>query len=79
MHRHQIFNVFRGSSLGSAKYRGFFKSHGIDMDAYAIELTAGVHREWVHGAGRNWTAAWKRWTDDNPTRRHERFTSRPGE
>lgn len=66
MVKHHIFNVFRGNSAGSAKYRDFFSKHGIDIDAYAVEVTEGFHRNWIHRAGRNWTTAWKRWIDNNP-------------
>ena len=63
--KHHIFNVFRGSSPKSQKYRDFFKKHGIDLDANTVELTVNEHKL-VHQAGNNWITQWKRWIDANP-------------
>ena len=65
MVKHHIFNVFRGSSPKSQKYRDFFKMHGIDLDAHTVLLTVNEHKL-VHQAGNNWTTQWKRWIDANP-------------
>lgn len=66
MIKHHIFNVFRGNSPGSAKYREFFRSRNIRVDDFTVEMTEGMHQRWIHGRGRNWTNRWKEWIDANP-------------
>ncbi len=66
MVKHHIFNKFRGKSPASQKYRDFFKKHGIEVDKWTVEIPEEMHKKWIHGAGRNWTTAWKRWIDANP-------------
>ncbi|MCV6629883.1 MAG: TIGR02269 family lipoprotein [Flavobacteriaceae bacterium] len=63
--KHHIFNVFRGNSSKSQKYRDFFKKHNIDLDANTVHIPEGVHKK-LHAAGNNWTTKWKKWIDDNP-------------
>jgi RHS repeat-associated protein len=63
--RHHIFNVFRGKSLKSRKYREFFKKHGIELDEHTIHIPEKLHKQ-IHAAGNNWTTKWKRWIDANP-------------
>jgi RHS repeat-associated protein len=64
--RHHIFNKFRGKSPSSAKYRNFFKKHGIDVDAYTVEIPEYFHIKDIHTLNKNWTTKWKRWIDLNP-------------
>ncbi|MGH1441765.1 MAG: RHS repeat-associated core domain-containing protein [Cellvibrionaceae bacterium] len=65
MVKHHIFNVFRGRSPKSQKYREFFKKHGIKLDNHTVKLTVSEHKA-VHKAGNNWTTQWKNWIDANP-------------
>ncbi len=64
--RHHIFNVFRGNSPMSQKYRDFFAKHGIKVDNFAVDLPENFHKRWIHSEGRNWTTRWKQWIDANP-------------
>jgi hypothetical protein len=66
MVKHHIFNVFRGSSTRSQKYREFFKKHGIVLDNHTVQISASFHTKVVHRAGNNWTTRWKTWIDKNP-------------
>lgn len=63
--KHHIFNMFRGKSPKSQKYRDFFKKHNIILDDHTVKLTKWKHTQ-VHQAGNNWTTQWKRWIDANP-------------
>ncbi len=63
--KHHIFNVFRGGSSKSQKYRDFFKKHNIDLDANTVHIPEGIHKK-LHEAGNNWTTKWKKWIDNNP-------------
>jgi RHS repeat-associated protein len=65
MVKHHIFNVFRGNSAGSQKYRDFFQKHGIDLDKHTVQVSEAVHKK-LHEAGNNWTTKWKTWIDANP-------------
>lgn len=64
--RHHIFNLFRGNSPKSQKYRDFFKKHDIHPDDFAVDMPEPFHKGWIHKAGQNWTTIWKRWIDANP-------------
>ncbi|HRJ90469.1 MAG TPA: RHS repeat-associated core domain-containing protein [Pyrinomonadaceae bacterium] len=64
--KHHIFNVFRGNSPKSDFYRQFFKTHGIDVEKYGVEIPEAMHKKFIHGAGNNWTTRWKQWIDANP-------------
>ena len=67
--KHHIFNLFRGSSPQSQKYREFFDKLGLKSnirDRYTVEMPASFHRNWIHAKGRNWTTRWKQWIDNNP-------------
>jgi hypothetical protein len=66
MVRHHIFNKFHAPTPSSLKYINFFKSRGINVDDFCVDIPVTFHREWIHKAGRNWTTTWKRWIDDNP-------------
>ena len=63
--KHHLFNVFRGNSPKSQKYRDFFKKHNIDVDAHTIHIPERLHKQ-LHAAGQNWTTKWKKWIDANP-------------
>jgi hypothetical protein len=65
MVEHHIFNVFRGNSASSQKYRDFFKNLGIKVDDHAIMIPESLHK-YLHRAGNNWTTQWKKWIDANP-------------
>jgi hypothetical protein len=65
MVQHHIFNVFRGGSQSSQKYRDFFRKHGIKVDEHTVFVSEKKHLE-IHAAGNNWTTRWKKWIDDNP-------------
>jgi len=64
--KHHIFNKFRGNSPASAKYRAFFKKHGISIDDFTVQIPESMHKNWIHRAGNNWTTKWKTWIDANP-------------
>jgi len=66
MVKHHIFNVFRGDSPSSQKYRDFFATHGIDIDGFTVLIPKTMHVDKIHGAGNNWTTKWKQWIDINP-------------
>ena len=54
IHKHHVFNKFRGSSPKSQKYRDFFKDHGINVDDFTVAVTKNEHTK-LHQAGSNWT------------------------
>ncbi len=66
MIKHHLFNLFRGDSPKSQKYRDFFENLGFDRDKHVVSMTEEFHKKWIHRAGANWTTTWKRWIDDNP-------------
>ncbi len=66
MVKHHVFNVFRGESLKTQKYRDFFRHHHIELDNYCIQIPESMHRSTIHAKGRDWTNAWKQFIDSNP-------------
>ncbi len=66
MVKHHIFNVFRGNSAKSQKYRDFFKKHNIDLDSYCVEISQHRHVSEIHALKNNWTTQWKLWIDAHP-------------
>ncbi|MEQ1901408.1 MAG: RHS repeat-associated core domain-containing protein [Devosia sp.] len=49
----------------------FFRSHGVDVDAYTVTLGETTHLRGVHGAGLGrmpggWNAEWRDWITKNP-------------
>ena len=62
---HHIFNVFRGKSPGSQKYRDFFLKHKIKVDDHTVKIPNSLHT-FIHGKGKDWTNKWRKWIDDHP-------------
>lgn len=61
---HHIFNAFRGPA--ATGYRNFFKNLGINVDEYTVKIPESLHK-YLHREGSNWTTAWKKWIDANPS------------
>lgn len=65
MVKHHVFNVFRGNSHRTQKYRDFFELHNIQIDNYAIQIPETFHRTVIHAGGNDWTKKWISWIDAN--------------
>lgn len=63
MVKHHIFNVFRGNSANSQKYRAFFKKIDIEIDSYCVEIPQHFHTSEIHALKHNWTTKLKQWID----------------
>jgi RHS repeat-associated protein len=58
----------------------FFRSRGIDIDAYALQLPVQVHRR-IHAGGAfggAWNAAWETWINANPNATVEEIARQAG-
>ncbi|MEW6183575.1 MAG: PQQ-binding-like beta-propeller repeat protein [Bacillota bacterium] len=62
IHKHHIY---------PREFRSFFRSRGINIDKYTIELDKSVHLRGVHGKGIDglsgkWNQRWEKWIKEHP-------------